>query len=329
MNQETPQQAQASWLRLRIQSWRDFETLLDRDRNRPGENVEQSRALLDGYRTLISDLSLARRILPEGRILLYLESLFVRSHEMLNKQPGNLMRRWVNLYHYEVPTLMRLMAQPLLATIALFLGSILVGWFVIDTFPELVTLIASEQMIDKVQAGELWTDGLLNIMPSSVLTLQLITNNITVSLFAFALGALYGVGTLYIIILNGLMLGGVFAFTARYQMADRLFEFIIAHGVVELSVICIAGSLGLKLGEALIRPGTRNRLQAFQKTVSDTGKVLVAATPFLILAGLIEGFISPDPDFSMLFRVSVAVVSGLLFWYLMLMGTKLPSRIRA
>ena len=301
MPKETPQQAQAAWLQQRINSWREFENLLDKVHHRPGDDIQQSRALLEAYRTLTSDLSLARKILPDGRIILYLESLFVRGHEVMNKPSGNLWLRWLNLYRYEVPALMRAMARPLVSTISLFIISIVVGWLLIDTFPELASLFASAQMIDKVQAGELWTDGLLNIMPSSVLSLQLMANNITVSLFAFALGALYGVGTLYIITLNGLMLGGIFAFTAKYQMAERLFGFIIAHGVVELSVICIAGSMGLKLGEALIRPGSKNRIQAFQLAVSETGKVLVAAVPFLILAGLIEGFISPDPDFSLTF----------------------------
>jgi len=146
------------------------------------------------------------------------------------------------------------------------------------------------------------------------------TNNITVSIFAFSLGAFYGLGTLYIITLNGLMLGGVFAFTAQYGLNDELFKFIIAHGVVELSVICIAGAMGLKLGEALLRPGTRSRQQAFRQATSDAGKVLLVALPFLVVAGLIEGYISPDPQFDLSFRIVVGVTSGLIFWLLLIFG---------
>jgi uncharacterized membrane protein SpoIIM required for sporulation len=175
-------------------------------------------------------------------------------------------------------------------------------------------------MIDKVQAGKLWTDDLLNIAPSSMISLGIMTNNIIVSLFAFALGALYGIGTIYLIAMNGLMLGGVFAFTAHYQMANRLFEFIIGHGPVELSVIVIAGAMGFHLGEALIRPGNRNRLQAFQETTMHAAKVLFAAIPFLVMAGLIEGFVSPDPRFGMLERVLIGTSSGILFWLIMLYG---------
>jgi uncharacterized membrane protein SpoIIM required for sporulation len=175
-------------------------------------------------------------------------------------------------------------------------------------------------MIDQVQSGQLWTDGLLNVTPSSVLSIKIATNNITVTLFAFVLGAFYGIGTLYIIGLNGFMLGSMFAYTAAYGLDERLFAFIIAHGVVELSVIIISGAMGMQLGEALIRPGNRNRLQAFQETCINAGKILLAATPFLIFAGLIEGFISPDPHFNLLGRVTIGICSGAIFWLIMLSG---------
>jgi uncharacterized membrane protein SpoIIM required for sporulation len=116
------------------------------------------------------------------------------------------------------------------------------------------------------------------------------------------------------------MLGGVFAFTAQYGLADELFKFIIAHGVVELSVICIAGAMGLKLGEALLRPGSVTRQQAFRAATADAAKVLLVAVPFLVVAGLIEGYISPDPQFGMSLRVVVGLASGMLFWLLLIFG---------
>jgi uncharacterized membrane protein SpoIIM required for sporulation len=225
-----------------------------------------------------------------------------------------------DLYHLEVPSLMRNMKNALLGAFALFVAGIAAGWLLVGAYPELAGLFASQEMIEQVQGGKLWTDGLLNVAPSSVLSAGIAANNITVTLFAFALGAFYGIGTIYIIGMNGLMLGGIFAFTAGYGLDGRLFAFIIGHGVVELSVILIAGAMGLQLGEALIRPGQRNRLQAFQETSISTGKILLAATPFLIFAGLVEGFISPDPRFGLLERAMVGVCSGAVFWLILLFG---------
>src|SRR5262249_48497183 len=157
----------------------------------------------------------------------------------------------------------------------LFVASAAAAWWLVSTYPELISLVASEEMIERVEHGELWTDDILNVMPSSVLSVGILANNIAVTLFAFAFGLFFGLGTFYIIGLNGVMLGGVFAFTAQHGMALRLFNFIIAHGLVELSVVCLAGAAGASLGEALVRPGEQTRREAFQIASQRIGKLLV------------------------------------------------------
>ena len=316
---DTEHQALGVWLEKRIPAWRELESLF-KTRDRKSTDIDESRRIISGFHMLVSDLSLARQAIPGSRIHNWLEAMFLRGHQLIFRAPGNTMLRIRDIYAFESPALIRDMSTLLLYTIVLFIGAILCGWLLISVFPDLTTLFASTEMINRVQSGELWTDGLLNIMPSSLLSLSLMTNNITVSIFAFSLGAFYGLGTLYIITLNGLMLGGVFAFTAQYGLDDELFKFIIAHGVVELSVICIAGAMGLKLGEALLRPGTCTRQQAFRKATGDAGKVLIVALPFLVVAGLIEGYISPDPQFEMPLRIAIGLTSGLIFWLLLVFG---------
>ena len=316
---DTNQQALGAWLEKRIPAWREMEVLF-KTRDSKSTDIEESRKIISGFHMLVSDLSLARQTIPGSRIHSWLETLCLRGHQLIFRAPGNTLLRIRDIYAVESPALIRDMSNLLLYTVALFTAAMLCGWLLISTFPDLATLFASTEMINRVQSGELWTDGLLNIMPSSLLSLSLMTNNITVSIFAFALGAFYGLGTLYIITLNGLMLGGVFAFTAQYGLNDELFKFIIAHGVVELSVVCIAGAMGLKLGEALLRPGSRTRQQAFRKATGDAGKVLVVALPFLVLAGLIEGYISPDPQFELPLRIAVGISSGMVFWLLLFFG---------
>ena len=85
-----------------------------------------------------------------------------------------------------------------------------------------MTLVASEQMIATVEGGNLWTDDILNVVPSSMLSVQILANNVTVSLFAYAVGIIFGLGTFYIIALNGLMIGGIFAFTYQHHLAMKL-----------------------------------------------------------------------------------------------------------
>ena len=154
----------------------------------------------------------------------------------------------------------------------MFLLSGVTGWWLVSTYPELAGLFASEEMINQVQRGKLWTEGMINVVPSSFLSLSIMTNNIVVALFAFALGAFYGLGTLYIIGLNGLMLGGIFAFTAKYGLAEELFSFVVAHGVVELSIICLGwcrrrstwGSFGASRGTSSYRSLSRGSISGEQ-----------------------------------------------------------------
>ena len=321
VNNQT-RKALAQWLNARLEHWQQLDDRLNKSSKDPVNEVADARLVLNGFRSLLTDLSLARRNLPDGPISRYLEAFFIRGREVIYRPPNQYRLRLLHLYSSEIPELMWRMKKPLVTALLIFTVSIITGWLMVATYPESVGLFASTEMIDNVQAGKLWTDGLLNIAPSSILSLGIMANNIMVSLFAFALGSFYGVGTLYVLSLNGIMLGAVFAFCRQYQMDQRLFEFIIGHGVVELSVIIIAGAMGLKLGEALIRPGDRNRLQAFQDTTMEAGKVLLAAVPFLVLAGLIEGYISPDPRYQLFERVLIGISSGVLFWMIMLFGIR-------
>jgi len=303
------------WLRGRLQHWQRMEGLLKRQRGRKDESSDEVLEFINGYRSLSRDVSLARHVLGGSRITTYLESLLVQAYDTIQRRHYPLRLQLLKLLRDEIPAVVRELAWPILFSLSIFVVTALIGWWLVDTYPELVSLVASEEMIRNVQQGSLWTDDLLNVMPSSLLSVSILTNNIMVTFFAFALGIFYGLGTLYIMGLNGLMLGGVFAFTHQYSMAHRLFEFIVAHGMVELSVIVLAGAAGMKLGEALIRPGQLTRVAAFQQAVSKAGKLIALGVPLLIGAGIIEGNISPNPAYDLTFRVTV----GSIYWIVMVL----------
>lgn len=312
------------WFEARLQQWQTLErnnVQLEHDKAVPEALVS---ATVVAYPELARDLSIARRLAPKGQLTNNLERLYANTHRAIFRQPRRLRTNLTQLFRHEIPTVTKLLLPTILAVTLGFLLAGLIGWWLVDTYPELASLFASEAMIRTVQSGELWTDGLLNIIPSSLVSVQIFTNNILVSLTAMALGTLYGLGTIYIIGLNGLMLGGVFAFTAQYGLANRLFEFVCAHGFVELSIIAIAGAIGFHAGRALARPGHRSRLEAFQLAVRDGGKLMVLCVLFLIGAGLIEGYVSPNPDFSLNTRLIIGIGYWLLFVFA-LCGWRLPK----
>lgn len=269
--------------------------------------------MAEGYRAVARDLALARRVMPEGRTRSALESLYANLHASLHRPPHHWRSDLKRLLRDDVPGIMHGLRAQLVWVSLLMALSAAAGAWLVNTYPELIGLLASDEMIENVEDGKLWTDQLLNIVPSSVLSVGILANNITVTLFAFATGIFFGLGTFYLISINGLMLGALFAFTAHHDLALRLFNFVVAHGLVEISVICIAGAAGVGLGEALVRPREQTRREAFQAASARIGKLLVPCALLLVGCGFIEGYVSPDPTFPLASRV----VIGVGYWLLM------------
>ena len=137
------------------------------------------------------------------------------------------------------------------------------------------------------------------------------TNNITVAFNCFAGGIFAGVGSLLVLAYNGLALGAVSGHFANLGLLGYLWTFVIGHGVLELFAICVSGAAGFLLGRALIAPGDYSRADALVLSGRLAMRLVGAVIVLLILAGLIEGFISAGTE-SLPYRLMVSATS-LLF----------------
>ena len=248
------------------------------------------------YHAVARDLAVARRLTPDSAAREYLESTYAQLHAVINRPAIHAGYEVWSLFRDRLPATVAALRSHIGWVTLLFISAALAGWWLIAIYPTLIGVFASPEMIAIVERGELWTDGLLNVVPSSVLATQILTNNITVSLFAFALGAVFGLGTFYIIGLNGLMLGAIFSFTHQHGMAGRLFEFVVAHGVVEISCLCLSGAAGAAVGAALVRPDSASRAESLARAARLGSPLMVIVVLLLLGCGLIEGFVSPNPD---------------------------------
>jgi uncharacterized membrane protein SpoIIM required for sporulation/uncharacterized RDD family membrane protein YckC len=277
-------------------------------------DVANALTTVNDYRHAARALGFARTApSADSRSSEYLETVYADLHDVIHRPAQRTWRALLSLLRDRVPEAMFAMRMHLLAVTLLFITATVTGFWLIYRFPDLIQMFASAQLIATVERGELWTDGMLNVLPSAVLSAQILTNNIVVSFFAFCSGIVFGLGTFYLIGLNGLSLGAIFAFTGQHDLAGRLFDFVIAHGCVELSCICIAGAAGAYLGEALIRPGERSRGEAFRAAAGEGIRVLAVVTLLLFICGLIEGYVSPDPEIPRWARVTI----GVGFWLFM------------
>ncbi|MEO8064735.1 MAG: stage II sporulation protein M [Pseudomonadota bacterium] len=283
---------------------------------RRGSDVADALAVIADYRRAARELGSGRlqEAPADTRRAEYLEAVYADLHDVINRPATRFWQMAHALMRDQIPAALGKMRTHVLGVVLLFVVATVTGAWLVYTYPDLIAMFASPRLIATVERGELWTDGLLNVTPSAVLSIDILTNNIIVALFAFCSGVVFGLGTFYIIGMNGLSLGAVFAFTGQHDLAGRLFDFVVAHGCVELSCICLAGAAGAYLGEALVRPGALTRSEAFRLAATESVRVLFALVLLLLVCGFIEGYVSPDPEVPRWARVTI----GIGYWLFMI-----------
>jgi uncharacterized membrane protein SpoIIM required for sporulation len=301
----------------RRERWEALRVLLDRAGSDPrrlrASEIEQLSTL---YRQVVSDLALARRDFPHDQVVAYLNGLAARAYPLVYRAPVGSWRRLGRFFLQEFPARYRAAGWFVLAAFLLFALPAVAGFFIVLGNPPLAEQLLSPSMTRVVREGRLWTDipGILRPLAASAIA----TNNIQVALMAFAGGILLGTLTVYVLILNGLMLGAVFGYTHLYGLDGRLAAFVSPHGYLELTVIFIAGGAGLRLAWGIVQPGLLGRRDALARAGQEAVLLAIGAVPILIVAGLIEGFISPSglPD---AVKLAFGPVTGIAL-YLWLLG---------
>jgi len=319
-------QALTANLLSRTPLWRQADARAQRLAHGHTDDAADAMRLAQDYRFLAHDLARIRTLLPNARAREYLERAYTRAHVTLHHGAWRADRALLALFRDELPAVVRWLRPYILWCTAIFALAVIAGYALVRSYPELIALFAAPDLIATVERGQLWTEGLLNVVPSSVLSVQILTNNIMVSLFAYCAGFLFGLGTLYILGLNGLMLGAVFAFVGQHALGKQFLTFIVAHGCVELSVICLSGAAGAAVGEALVRPGPGGRSESFRLAALRSGTLLSACAVLLVGAGLLEGYVSPNPRFSLAARITIGV--GYWLFMVALLSGRLLGRPR-
>jgi uncharacterized membrane protein SpoIIM required for sporulation len=313
---------------LRRDDWNRLEDLLARASGGQLNSLEPAQVLTVAslYRRATADLARAQRDWPGEPVHRYLNGLVARGHGIVYRRGGNVLQRIRDFYARTLPRTYREAAPFVLAAGALLFVPAFISYFVVLANPDAAYAIAPPQLIDAVHHHRLWTQ----IPPEERAAMAglIMTNNIYVSMLAFAFGVFFGLPVIYVMISNGIALGGLFGLTQAYGLSGGLFEFVIAHGVLEMSIVVAMGAGGLMMGWALLSPGNRKRSDALAIATRRAFTLLLGLAPLLVIAGTIEGNISPsDAPFPV--KVTIGLTTGLLFYSYLLLAGRTPDQSSA
>jgi uncharacterized membrane protein SpoIIM required for sporulation len=284
---------------------------------------------LDGlYRRTSADLALAQALYAGTDAHRYLNDLCARGFGQLHRPRVDRAAAVRAFFASEFPATVRANLRFVAASAALFLGGVLVGALLILWDPAAGEALIPEAMKEVVRGGKLWTDDLFRLGPPSVLAAGIATNNLAVIIATFAGGVFAGLGSAYLLLFNGVHLGSVFAYCARAHLSGRLFEFIGAHGPVELSIIVLSGAAGLKLGHALIAASELPRREALSREGAEAVRIVLGCAPFLAAIAAVEGFVSPGTLFPAWVKLLLGLCLGGLFWTYLLASGNSPTTSR-
>jgi uncharacterized membrane protein SpoIIM required for sporulation len=280
---------------------------------------EEVRELGRIYRRTASDLAIARAESRDPRLVNYLNSLVIRAHGRIYRADTQGRRRLRDFFLKDFPRTFRRTWHYTAIIFAVFLVFGLIGFLGTWADPDFSELAYVNPLWRyNINAHIHWWETLNDA--NQVGASNIFTHNITVTFNAFALGATLGIGTLIYILRFGAQTGAVLALTYRAGFGNDLLAFMAGHGVIELSCVFIGGGAGLMIGSAILMPGDLSRADALKTRGLDAVRLMVGCVPLLVIAGIIEGFVSPAP-ISPAVKFTIALLTGIaLYAYLLLAG---------
>jgi uncharacterized membrane protein SpoIIM required for sporulation/uncharacterized RDD family membrane protein YckC len=273
------------------------------------------------YRELSADLARLQTA-SRGRdvdAVFYLSRLVAGAHNLIYRQRALSARAVLEFMTGAVPAEIRRSWRPIALAVAFLFAPLAVAWMAVTRDPAVAPTFIPPSMIERAELGVQRAASGEGYIPDPqlmrpVLASRIVANNVQVTFAAFAFGVTAGLGTLLLLVFNGVSIGGVLGLYQSKGILSLIVAFVAPHSVLELGAICIAGGAGFLLGAALLIPGQRTRREALVENGRRSIRLIAASTLMLVIAGVVEGFISPIPWWPLLWKASVTAVTAVFFF---------------
>jgi uncharacterized membrane protein SpoIIM required for sporulation len=301
-----------NWIEKRKPYWKKLESLI-------GSGSGGMKSLSHGelqelsllYRQTAADLAAVRQDPSSVHFARYLNQLMTRAHNIIyvghRASPSVIFK----FFTREYPRIFRRNLTYCALAVAVFAAGGLAGVALTLQDSDFQLQVLGPRMVQTIQRKEMWTHSIISIKPLA--SSQIMTNNMTVSFMTYATGIAAGLGTLYMMFFNGLLMGVIATACALAGMSLSLWSFVAPHGALELPAIFLAGGAGLKIAHGLLFPGVLPRKQSLVIAGREATTLVLGTVLILITAGAIEAFVSPTGlAVKLKFAMSAALLALLL-----------------
>lgn len=323
---------QATFVERRQGGWKRLERLLDKAERSGIRRLDPDEVSELGtlYRWVTSDLAFAQGRAFEPTLVAYLNRLTARAHAIVyaGASEGGF-ARVLRFFDRTFPMEVRNSRVPILVSVALFCGSAALAYYLIHNQPLDAYVLLPPELIAPIHKGLHAQNFVTNqqMLGSPTMAAWIMQNNIRLAFFAFAGGVTLGIVTVYLLLFNGLMLGGAAAMYTNAGFGRDFWATIAPHGIIELTAVQIAAGAGLLIAAGILAPGQLRRRDAIRRNARRAGVLIMGVASMLVVAATIEGFFSPEnyPEQVRLLFGGATALAMLLYY---LRGTR-PERVTA
>ena len=282
------------------------------------------------YRRLCQHLALAQQRGYSSYLVDPLQQLALRGHQQLYRHRSQLTANILAFLLADFPRLVREQWRFVLIAGLLFFGSLVGIALLVYLFPDLIYSIISPQQVADMQgmynpdASRLGRAAERAASEDWMMFGYYVMHNIGIAFQTFAAGLLFGLGSVFFLIFNGLVIGAVSGHLTDIGYGQTFWSFVIGHGAFELSAITLAGAAGLQLGWALVAPGRLARSEALRLAARKSVRMLCGVMVFLLIAAFIEAYWSSTTRIEPWIKYAV----GAALWLLVAAYLSLAGRSR-
>ena len=244
------------------------------------------------YRQTASDLATVREDVTSNQLTFYLNQLLGRAHNLIYMGHKQKISGLVRFYTQTFPRVFRETFPQTFLAFLIFTVTGIATWAVTIHDPAFAHRMLGPEMMATIEKREMWTKSIVTIKPLAASGIM--TNNLAVCFTTFAMGITAGIGTIYMMFTNGMLIGVIGAATWQAGMALQLWTFVAAHGALELPAIFISGGAGLEIARGMLLPGLLPRRESLALAGGRAARLMIGIVPMLVVAGIIEGFVSPS-----------------------------------